>query len=130
MTGNIDLTEHHDFSSGLTEGDDLVATWLDTEIMTADQYETVVKWERVFGKRHRNEKDKIFDKELPFVEKSKDCCQRCGCDLRVPWKRVYGLCIRCNDIVEHNVQQIPWKSYTPRIRRVGDRGQGDLFDLR
>jgi hypothetical protein len=129
MTVNIDLTEHHDFG-GVEEGDTLFSAWLDTEIMTADQYETVVKWERVFGRRHRNEKDKIFDKDFPFIEISVDKCHRCGCDLRAPWKRVYGLCIRCNDIVEHNVQQIPWKTYTPHIRRVGDRGQGDLFDLR
>ena len=129
MTGNIDLTEHHDFG-GVEEGDTLIATWLDTEIMTADQYETVAKWEKVFGKRHRNEKDRIFNKELQLIEKSKDHCQRCGCDLRVPWKRVYGLCIRCNDYLENKVQQIPWKNYTLHIRRVGDRGQGDLFDLR
>lgn len=120
---NIDLTEHQDFSSGETL-DELISVWFDNEPMTPVQYEAVCRWESIFGRRHRNEKDRIFDSEIPFV-KDETRYPRCGCDIRVPWKRFYGLCKKCGDI-----QQIPWKMYNMSIRRIGDRGQGDLFELR
>lgn len=127
LPSNIDLTENRDFGGGETE-DTLVSIYLDAELMTPEQYETVIRWERIFGKkRHTNEKNSLFDEETPFIDIWRNKCQRCGKEL-APWNITYSLCRDCNRIVENNVQQIPWRTY--RVTRINDRGQGDLFDLR
>ena len=128
----IDLTDNHDFSQGMIEMDTLTGIYLDQELMTPEQYETIVRWESIFGKkRHDNRKDKIFDKDVRYERSLEDHCQRCGVELKAPWKRFYGLCNRCNDIVQNDVQRIPWKVYNVSEGRwhVSDKGQ-NLFDLR
>lgn len=135
LPGNIDLTANRDFGIGggisLIDADTIIGIDVDGEMMSIDQYDRLVEWESVFGKkRHMNQKSTIFNKELPFIEKSKHECQRCGKKIIFPWKNFYGLCEECDEIVSHNSKKIPWKTSKPVIRRVGDRGQGDLFDLR
>lgn len=134
---NIDLTEHSDFGPGDYELDTSVDTLtqyndiVDDEIMPMDQYMIILQWERIFGKtRHTNIKNQIF--RLP----SKDDnwygtkCRRCGRNISAPWNRVYDMCKDCHNTLEMRIQQIPWKPNLLRVVRTGDRGQGDLFDLR
>ena len=131
LSPRIDLTEHRDFGNDggriIQLQDDLVSIWFDGGLMTNDEYEYVVWWESIFGRtRHINRKREIFHKDdLYYERKMAGHCQRCGTELRIPWKSFYGLCDKCNDIVEHNAQEIPWKTY--RISRTTPR---DLFNLR
>lgn len=135
LPGNIDLTANRDFGAqggvNFIDADTILGIDVDGEMMSIDQYDKIVKWESVFGKkRHMNQKSTIFNKEWSFIEKSKYECQRCGKKIIVPWKNFYGLCKECDEIVSHNSKKIPWKISKPIIRRVGDRGQANLFDLR
>lgn len=130
---NIDLTANSDFGIG---GGIFMDTPIEIPIneynlMTHEQYDKLMWWEGIFGrKRYYMDKSKIFNKEWSFIEKYKHECQRCGKKIIVPWKNIYGLCKECDEIVSHNSKKIPWKISRPVIRRIGDRGQGDLFDLR
>ena len=128
---NIDLTEHGDFGSDEIFLDETLGIWFGDELLTPKQYDAVRRWETIFGKRvHRDERSNIFTNvDLPFLTGDNGRCTRCGRRL-VPWNHFYGFCMKCNDEMERFTPKIPWRNNTPRIVRAGDRGQGDLFELR
>jgi len=135
LPGNIDLTANRDFGAhgliNFINTDTLTGIDVDGEMMSIDQYDKLVEWESVFGrKRHMNQKSTIFNPEWPFIERAKRECQRCGKPIIAPWKNFYGLCEECNKTLPQDMRRIPWKIHKPIIRRVGDRGQANLFDLR
>lgn len=128
LSRNIDLTENRDFSGGRIEFTHLLRSIdLDAEVMSTDEYEVIVWWEGIFGRRrHSNEKDRVFDKEEKYLNGWRGKCERCGKPLRCPWKRVYGLCIECNDAMEKS--RIPW------IEHYGQQSSSDrtmdIFHMR
>lgn len=130
LSPRIDLTEHRDFGGGriIQLQDELVSTWFDGGLMTNDEYEYVVWWESIFGRtRHVNRKREIFHKDDLFYERKMiGHCQRCGREIKIPWKNFFGLCEECNEDVSYDVKKIPWKVYQGS-RRTTPR---DLFNLR
>ena len=135
VAGNIDLTENRDFRGGrfqIPEMDIPLELW-DEDIMTSEDYEKIRRWESIFGKkRHTNGKYRIFG-ITPFVKNLESRCCRCGKEFKIPWERERReLCKRCSDEVEHDNQYLkfPWNYMKLSVRRIGDRGQGNLFDLR
>lgn len=141
---NIDLTEHGDFGPG--DGEELIDNLthtvdtllyygdvVDNDCMSVDQYMLILQWERIFGKtRHTNMKSQIFGGKLPFKDDNRygTKCRRCGRNISAPWNRVYDMCKDCHNTLEMGIQQIPWRPNNLRVVRRGDRGQGDLFELR
>lgn len=137
LPSNIDLTANGDFrrSATFTGRFDIPIELWDEDIMTSDDYEKLKWWEKMFGKRrHENRKRAIFGiANSLFVRDLENRCCRCGKEFRLPWEREKReLCKRCSDEIEHDNQYLkfPWNYMKLSVRRIGDRGQGDLFDLR
>lgn len=134
LPSNIDLTEHGDFRNRITFTGQLdipIELW-DEDIMTSEDYEKIRRWESIFGKRrHINRKRDVFE-ITPFKVHLEGHCYRCGKELRLPWKRDRDLCKECSDYIEHDNWYIkfPWRYNRLSVVRLGDRGQGNLFDLR
>lgn len=130
ISRNIDLTEHRDFSGGdafiIPFDIELIDRAYEDGYMSIDQYEQVVKWEGIFGrKRHTSEARKIFDMPVPKDWQHK--CARCGKVIKAPWDNIYGLCLRCNESLEmDSYSRIPWSPF----KIVYNRIPRDLFDLR
>ena len=132
MDRKIDLTERNDFSSLRVE-DVLTSMFLDDELVSSDEYETIVRWESIFGKeRHDNEKAEIFDYNGKYERDVERHCQRCGIELRVPWKVFYGLCKECDEFVDAGDEPLPWKRGCGTIGSRGSVGDDiqNLFGLR
>ena len=121
LPSNIDLTERADFGDAfLISPADLNLDDCDTRNeMSTDEYDLLVWWEGIFGKkRHINQKWDIFPKLNLSVENPHTlCCARCGKVIRIPWKNYgcfspwkdYNLCFECNDKVKTEVKsKIPW----------------------
>ena len=126
----IDLTANRDFGSNTIDlMDTLVSMDVDGEEMTCDQYEALVWWEGVFGKkRHPNRKKDIFNPELKYYLKWKDTCYRCGKSIKAPWNNFGGICRRCEHEMNLPTPRLPWR--TMRVVPLNhDRGAG-IFDLR
>lgn len=137
LSRNIDLTEHHDFSQGGeldVSADTLIyyGNIVNNDNMSVDQHMAIVWWESIFGKtRHTNMKNQIFDKISSKYDNKYDTkCRRCGQNISAPWNRIYDICMDCHNILEWGIKQIPWEPDTLIVVRKGDRGQGDLFELR
>lgn len=135
LSNRIDLTEHHDFGGGHQRfrlNTLLVDRWYDDDAISPDEYDHMVWWESIFGKfRHTNEKRTVFNKDEAYEKELRNYCQRCGKELRMPWKRFYDLCEECNYIVECDGERIPWKAY----KKEGEEASpvtmaSDLFSLR
>ena len=129
---NIDLTENRDFGDDGEDGLDISLWWDDGELVTPAQWNNSVRFQSFFGKRiHKNEKDSIFTHmDLPFLTGDEGRCTKCG-RLLVPWNRFHGFYMECKDEMEKfTPKDIPWRNNAPRIVRSGDRGQGNLFELR
>lgn len=126
----IDLTANRDFSQPQQRVIAIGAV-IDNEFVTCDEYDAIAKHESIFGRRHRNEKGKIFGKtDEDFMEEMRAQCQKCGKPFRLPWQKQFGLCDECDREVDYEFREFPWQVHQPVIRRLGDVGQGDLFDLR
>ena len=142
LSQKVDLTANHDFGASSLNGffleDMLVSTEYEGEYMTADEYEAIRRWERLFGKRrHPQQKRDLFpDKETKhyhnhgYVNGVK-YCERCGKPIRVPWKVRYDLCPDCDERLfivldsDHKNERIPWMN-GETDRRVAY----NLFNLR
>ena len=131
---NIDLTERRDFGDGTFTT--LARPSFDLRHydgpMGRDEYEYIVWWESVFGREsHDNEKYTVFDKNETYEMELETHCHRCGKELRIPWKRYYNLCEKCNYDVDYEYERLPWKAWK------GSTSDGEpvsnareLFDLR
>ena len=143
LPSNIDLTEKADFGSpssmSMDTPVDLDLDDLDSENeMSSNEYNSLIKWESIFGKRkHINRKWNIFPRlGLNGAEDSNAlCCIRCGKVIRIPWKNYghrypwgnCGLCFECNEKEETETWgKIPWK-HTSTSSRNDERGY-DLFN--
>lgn len=134
LPSNIDLTERADFGAdfgdvSLISPADLNLDDIDTRNeMSTDEYDLLVWWEGIFGKkRHVNQKWDIFPRLSLSVENPHTlCCARCGKVIRIPWKN-YELCSECNEKREIDFKgRIPWKR-TSTSSRNDERGY-DLFN--
>lgn len=136
LSGKVDLTENGVFRhSDGQNGYDIPIDYWDEGCMTSGQYEAMLRWERIFGKRHRNEKYKVFEKTTGIGSMETRCCN-CGKSL-FPWNKVVHASIKspvfCHDCYEKFNEfgrdfKFPW--------RIGNRtGSPDmtfynLFNLR
>lgn len=143
LPSNIDLTEKADFGDvSLISPADLNLDDIDTRNeMSTDEYDLLVWWESIFGKRkHINQKWNIFPRNGLNVSYGSEnpytlYCARCGKAIRIPWKNYgwrslwknYGLCSECSEKGEIDFKgRIPWK-HTSTSSRNDERGY-DLFN--
>lgn len=135
MDYRIDLTEHRDFNRPIDRSvHSLTDINLDDELMTNDDYDRIVAWENMFGKRrHDNRKRLVFraSRERAYFESAHLSCLRCGVEFREPWRRRQsGLCADCDDTFNHGLSGIPWRSRTDLASGLADDRGWNLFNLR
>lgn len=148
LPSNIDLTEKADFGSpssmSMDTPVDLDLDDLDSgNNMSTNEYNSLIKWESIFGKRkHINRKWNIFprlglnvsyDSENPHTL----YCSRCGKVIRIPWKnyghrypwRNCGLCFECNEKEETETWgKIPWNRNMNKFSSRNDERGYNLFN--
>lgn len=148
LPSNIDLTERADFGAdfgdvSLISPADLNLDDIDTgNEMSTDEYDLLVWWEGIFGKkRHVNQKWDIFPRlTLDVAEDSHTLyCARCGKPIRIPWKNYghhypwgnYELCFECNEKVETETWgKIPWNRNMNNFSSRNDKRGYNLFNSR
>ena len=144
LPSNIDLTEKADFgrpsSMSMDTPVDLDLDDLDSENeMSSNEYNSLIKWESIFGKRrHINQKWDIFPRLSLSVENPHTlCCARCGKVIRIPWKNYghrypwgnYGLCFECNEKIETETRgKIPWNRNMNNFSSRNDERGYNLFN--
>ena len=145
LPSNIDLTEKADFGSpssmSMDTPVDLDLDDLDSENeMSSNEYNSLIKWESIFGKRkHINRKWNIFPRlGLNGAEDSNAlCCIRCGKVIRIPWKNYghrypwgnCGLCFECNEKEETETWgKIPWNRNMNKFSSRNDERGYNLFN--
>ena len=135
LPSNIDLTESSDF--GLGSG-----TFVDTPVdlddidvrnnMSLREYNYLLWWEGIFGRRYHNQKWKLFPKigvDVPYGPENPhpSYCVRCGKTI-IPWKNYYGHCFECNNKKETTVKsKIPWK-HTKNFSSINNERGYNLFN--
>ncbi len=138
LPSNIDLTERADFGYPSLIAMDIPVDLDDLYTrnnLSIDEYDYLVWWESIFGKKHRNQKWKLFPKIGVDVSYDSDKlnyshCVRCGKEIRIPWKNYYGLCFECNNKIETTVEgKIPWNHTMNFSSRNDERGY-NLFNRR
>lgn len=129
----IDLTANGDFGGNRFNHTLAFPIEIERELvtkeMTNEEYDELIKWGKIFGRRkwHKNQKNKIFDPEIKFNKYWENTCYRCGKTIREPWSNIGGICKNCNDHLEKtSSNKIPWKKKT--FDNVNMRR--DLFELR
>ena len=146
LPSNIDLTERADFGAdfgdvSLISPADLNLDDIDTRNeMSTDEYDLLVWWESIFGKkRHINQKWDIFPRLTLDVAEDPNalCCARCGKVIRIPWKNYgyhypwgnYELCFECNEKVETETWgKIPWNRNMNNFSSRNDERGYNLFN--
>ena len=146
LPSNIDLTERADFGAdfgdvSLISPADLNLDDIDTRNeMSTDEYDLLVWWEGIFGKkRHVNQKWDIFPRLTLDVAEGPNasCCIRCGKVIRIPWKNYghhypwanYGLCFECNEKGETETWgKIPWNRNMNNFSSGNDERGYNLFN--
>lgn len=146
LPSNIDLTERADFGAdfgdvSLISPADLNLDDIDTRNeMSTDEYDLLVWWEGIFGKkRHVNQKWDIFPRLTLDVAEDPNalCCARCGKVIRIPWKNYghhypwgnYELCFECNEKVETETWgKIPWNRNMNNFSSRNDERGYNLFN--
>ena len=146
LPSNIDLTERADFGAdfgdvSLISPADLNLDDIDTRNeMSTDEYDLLVWWESIFGKkRHINQKWDIFPRLTLDVAEDPNalCCARCGKVIRIPWKNYghrypwgnCGLCFECNEKVETETWgKIPWNRNMNNFSSRNDERGYNLFN--
>lgn len=120
VSRNIDLTEHRDFSNNISLNSisQVLLREIDcieeNDIMSTDEYNILWNYHSIFGfKRHTNMAEQIFKtKERKFKEDYYSHCERCGKLIRIPWRRIYDLCEKCNNVMETTTSdgkiKFPW----------------------
>ena len=101
ISANIDLTEHRDFNIARFQ-------WL---IQSMDMLHSLSAKEKIFGKTMHESIDVFRKSDDVWAEEMRTHCQRCGKELRIPWKRNKGVCEECNSILERDYSGsvFPWR---------------------
>lgn len=127
ISEKIDLTENRDFRG--FSSIHLTLPLVDDEgKMTSEDYESLLRWEKIFGKRrHDNEKLLVFG-ILDFIRERERHCDRCG-EVILPWKeRCSGLCKKCEEDLDLQFRgRLPWKAEQTTSSNTID---SNLFNLR
>ena len=130
---NIDLTENRDFSR-------VNFQWLMQSVrpiengptMSTDMYRSLSAKEKLFGIA-RHESIDIFRKsDDAWAEEMRTHCQRCGKELRIPWKRNNGVCEECNSILErgYSGSVFPWRRNGEGITESSIGNPMDIFNMK
>ena len=142
LPSNIDLTERADFGDVFSISPaDLNLDDFDTRNeMSTDEYDLLVWWESIFGKkRHVNQKWDIFPRLTLDIAEDPNalCCIRCGKVIRIPWKNYghrypwgnCGLCFECNEKGETETRgKIPWNRNMNNFSSRNDERGYNLFN--
>lgn len=132
MDPRIDLTENNDFSPERQVGTtfhirEFIGNIpdIETPLMSKDEYDAIVRHERIFGKViHLNSKSIVFDHDKKEADKWRSVCLRCGKVIRYPWAKKWDLCEECYSHFMEN--EIPWKEKCSTL----DNTKFNLFNLR
>ena len=119
ISTNIDLTENRDFIIHHVQ-------WI---IQSMDSLSAK---EKLFGTA-RHESIDIFRKsDDAWTEEMRTHCQRCGKELRVPWKRNNGVCEECNSILEkeYSGSVFPWRRNGEGITQSSRDNPMDIFHMK
>ena len=119
ISTNIDLTENSDFSRVRFQ-------WL---IQSMDSLSAK---EKLFG-IDRHESIDVFRKsDDVWTEEMRTHCQRCGKELRIPWKRNKGVCEACNSILERDYSGsvFPWRRTIEGNRQSSIGNPMDIFNMK
>lgn len=139
MNRKIDLTLHNDFSGGgavitpLDDFDIAVDNLYDTRNMSNDDYEKLIKYEKIFGrKRHFTDAMEVFMKsDEEYRYRYINHCWRCGKEHRIPWKITGDLCEECEEKIN---RKKTFKEYILGYQSVTSFGEDErgreLFALR
>ena len=130
---NIDLTENRDFSR-------VNFQWLMQSVrpiengptISTDKYHSLSAKEKLFGIA-RHESIDIFRKsDDAWAEEMRTHCQRCGNELRIPWKRNMGVCEECNSILEreYSGSVFPWRRNGKGITESSRDNPMDIFHMK
>ena len=133
ISTNIDLTENRDFSR-------VNFQWLMQSVrpiengptMSTDMYRSLSAKEKLFGIA-RHESIDIFRKsDDVWGEEMRTHCQRCGKELRIPWKRNNGVCEECNSILEkeYSGSVFPWRRNGEGITESSRDNPMDIFHMK
>ena len=133
ISTNIDLTENRDFSR-------VNFQWLMQSVrpiengptMSTDMYRSLSAKEKLFGIA-RHESIDIFRKsDEAWAEEMRTHCQRCGKELRIPWKRNNGVCEECNSILEkeYSGSVFPWRRNGEGITESSRDNPMDIFYMK
>ena len=133
ISTNIDLTENRDFSRAHFQ-------WLIQNVrpiengptMSTDMYRSLSAKEKLFGIA-RHESIDIFRKsDEAWAEEMRTHCQRCGKELRIPWKRNNGVCEECNSIIEkeYSGSVFPWRLNGEGITESSRDNPMDIFYMK
>lgn len=133
ISTNIDLTENREFSRVRFQ-------WLMQNVrhiengptMSMDVYRSLSPKEKLFGIA-RHERIDIFRKsDEAWAEEMRTHCQRCGNELRIPWKRNMGVCEECNSILEREYSSsvFPWRRNGEGITENSRDNPMDIFHMK
>ena len=133
ISTNIDLTENRDFSRAhfqwLVQNVQLIENG---PTMSTDMYHSLSAKEKLFGIA-RHESIDIFRKsDEEWGEEMRTHCQRCGNELRIPWKRNNGVCEECNSILEkeYSGSVFPWRRNGEGITESSRGNPMDIFHMK
>lgn len=138
MDSKIDLTAHNDFSGGgavvtplqVDEFDIVVNDMYDSINMSSDDYERLVKYENIFGrKRHFTDAITVFRKsDEEYRNTYRNHCLRCGKEHRIPWKITGDLCEECEEKMSRKKTFMDY-IFVLSFGEADEKGR-DLFALR
>ena len=133
ISTNIDLTENRDFSR-------VHFQWLMQNVrlrengptMSTDMYHSLSAKEKLFGIARYESIDIFRKSDEAWAEEMRTHCQRCGKELRIPWKRNMGLCEECNSILEreYSGSVFPWRLNGERITESSRGNPMDIFYMK
>lgn len=132
---NIDLTEHSDFAASRNPSfhfiqiDSSVGELFSAVQMTGEEYEKLMAYENIFGRRrHYTDFMEVFmEDESEWIERNRCHCARCGKEIRIPWHRHSELCSDCDNLMEIR-QHSDWESVFP-WNPVIQRPRGNVMDI-
>ena len=130
---NIDLTENRDFSRVRFQ-------WLIQNVgpiengptMSTDMYRSLSAKEKLFGIARHESIDIFCKSDDAWGEEMRTHCQRCGKELRIPWKRNMNVCEECNSILEreYSGSVFPWRRNGEGITESSRDNPMDIFHMK
>ena len=133
ISTNIDLTENRDFSRVRFQ-------WLIQNVgpiengptMSTDMYRSLSAKEKLFGIARHESIDVVRKSDDAWAEEMRTHCQRCGKELRIPWKRNKDVCEECNSILERDYGGgiFPWRRNGEGITESSIDNSMDIFHMK